>query len=132
MTKMNGGHVPAPESEPDLGSAAHVGVEIVPVPGPLGIAGAGLSMASGEGDNEVRLTASLSGAQAREIAARLLTLADAASAGAERTVMVVTKTSAWLPGQHLIIRSTPDGFHYQFALGSKLAVPEKPKLIIAR
>lgn len=107
-----------------------VGYEVQPWPSLDKIQGASLGLVTGEGEREVKLAAALGPAQCRELAARLLLIADAADPNS-RTIMIVTLASAWLPNQVLQVRDSPTGqFHSEFLMKSQLAVPEKPKLII--
>lgn len=102
-----------------------VGIEILPYPD-----GAAISLVSGEGKDEDRMSARLGPKQLREIASRMLILADAAETNM-RTILLVTPLKAWIPGQCLQIRLQADNsFHYQFTMQSPIAVPEMPKLII--
>ena len=67
---------------------------------------------------EMSLMAAMSPSQCREIARRLLIIADAATDGAERTIMCVSATSMWkLPGQVLLTRYTVDDkVQFEFAV----------------
>jgi hypothetical protein len=120
-TELNG-HSAVDEAAGDLeaslpgGDPAMVEIEVTPV-GETADAcdGAVVRLVSGEGTaSEVSLAAGLSGPQCREVARQLLIVADGASRGTERTLLVVTAPGMWrLPGQALVVRCTPDP-HFEF------------------
>jgi hypothetical protein len=79
---------------------------------------------------EVALASGLSPDQCREIARRLLIVADAASKGADRTLLCVTKTEMWAhPGQALIVHCDPD-VRFNFVVQpQQIARPDKPRSV---
>lgn len=109
-------------------------VDVRPIAVPAGprmaprVAGAALTLTE-QGKDKNKLTAQLDANGLRSLAAHLLTIADLCSDGRTATVLVVTNKNAWIPGQVMQTRLSPKGFHNEFLLASKLAVPEKPKLI---
>ena len=114
-----------------------VGIEVIPI-GPDGDTCQGaairLTKDAAEGEAELALTCAMSPPQCREIARRLLVIADAASSGAQRTILCVTATTMWkLPGQMMMVRFSPDP-HYEFlvnpAAPKKLVKSPTPKLIV--
>lgn len=107
----------------------HVGFDLQPYPSMENVQGGALTLTSGEGSEQNTIGASLGPNQLRELAARMLILADAVDQ--RRTILMVTLRSAWLPHQVLQVRDTPTGaFHYEFLIKSQLAVPAKEKIII--
>lgn len=114
-----------------------VGIEILPIGTSIDWCEGGIvRLVKGSGDQEISLAAGMSGPQLREIARQLLTIADASSKGAEKTVMCVSSPPMWkLPGQVLLVRCEPSGRpHFEFMVkpqapgaGKKLVMP--PKLV---
>ena len=106
---MNGQVIPPPE---DL-----VSIEIIPAGVDEKCAGAIVRLIQNEGrPEEIVLASGLSPDQCREIARRLLIVADAASQGTQRTLLCVTETSMWAPpGQALIVHCDPD-VRFNFAI----------------
>ncbi len=95
-----------------------VSIEVTPIGSAADHCDGGiLKLTKDEGDpSEMVLAAGMSGPQCREVARQLLIIADAASGGAEVTMMCVTHSSMWkMPGQALIARRTPDP-HFEFAV----------------
>lgn len=108
----------------------HVGFELQPYPSMENVQGGALILSAGEGEAQMKLGASLGPDQLRELAARMLILADTADQRT-RTILMITLKSAWLPHQVLQVRDTPTGaFHYEFLIKSQIAVPAKEKIIL--
>ena len=96
-----------------------VNIEIIPVGKTEDdCIGGAVKLTRDEDGVEVSLMAAMSPPQCREIARRLLIIADAATGGAERTIMCVSATSMWkLPGQVLLTRYTADDeVRFEFAV----------------
>lgn len=130
MTKSNAKGSQTPANDQPM-PEVFVGFSIDPHPDVIKPEAGVITLVAPDGaGGENKLAAGLGPAQLREAAARMLTIADLIEQGAKKTVMVVTNASAWPPGQVLQIRDTPKGFHYEFLIKSKLAVPETPHLII--
>ena len=132
--EMNGAQPPDAGAAPEH-AVEMVGIEVIPI-GPDGdtCQGAAIRLTKDEGEAELALTCAMSPPQCREIARRLLVIADAASSGAQRTILCVTATAMWkLPGQMLMVRFSPDP-HYEFlvnpAAPKKLVKSPTPKLIV--
>lgn len=107
-----------------------VSIEVQPLSLNGKVTSASIGLAEGDGKDDLKIAAVMGPEQLREIAARMLSIADAIDPNM-RTILVVTKASSWLPHQVLQIRDTPtQEFHYDFLVKSELAVPEKQKLII--
>ena len=125
------GHVNGSDQEIELpGDPGFVGIEILPYPSMENVQGASIALVQGDGKDQNKLGASLGPHQLRELAARMLLIADAADLN-RRTILMVTKRSSWIPNQVLQVRDGPAGaFHYEFLIKSLLAVPEKEKLIL--
>lgn len=114
-----------------------VGIEVVPIGREVDRCEGGIvRLVKNEGQvTELSLAAGLGAAQCREVARQLLTIADAASGGTERTIMCVSSVSMWkLQGQALIVRcNTQDGrVQFEFAVNPARERVVKPqrKLII--
>jgi hypothetical protein len=83
-------------------------------------------------EDETRLTAAFSVQQTRDLCGQLLRMCDALSKGTERTIMVVTGTAYWVPGQILMSRWLGDqtGYHHSWHVQSRFAQAQKPRLIL--
>lgn len=98
-----------------------VGIEILPIGSSVDkCEGAVVRLIQDDGDSKSKdgpsLSAALSGPQCREIARRLMVIADAAARD-EMTIMCISKNNMWdLPGQVLLVRKTPDGIRFEFAV----------------
>ena len=132
--EMNGAQPPDAGAAPEH-AVEMVGIEVIPI-GPDGdtCQGAAIRLTKDEGEAELALTCAMSPPQCREIARRLLAIADAASSGTQRTILCVTATAMWkLPGQMMMVRFSPDP-HYEFlvnpAAPKKLVKSPTPKLIV--
>ena len=122
------------EKSAEVGAPDMVGVEIIPIGSSSDACdGAVVRLVRDEGsEKEISLAAGLGPEQCRELARRLLTIADASSRGSERTLMCVTAQAMWkLPGQALVVRCTPD-VHFEFIAkpsqnggGARLIKPPK-------
>lgn len=116
------GHAPAAN---DIGPMpAMVGVEIAPCD-----AGIALRLSDGEGN---MLTGAFSPHQARDVAARLLAMADAGSEPRTVSVLVITNAEAWINGQEMRTRRNGNQLQHSFLLpwGKQAVAQARPKLII--
>jgi hypothetical protein len=124
---MNGQVIPPPE---DL-----VAIEVIPIGAEeKKCEGAVVRLIRHEGQpEEMSLASGLSPDQCREIARRLLIIADAAYQGTQRTLLCVTETAMWShPGQALIVHCDPD-VRYNFAIEpQKTGQPERPRNVKLR
>lgn len=135
IERVSRGESPA-ESPAVENNTEMVSIEVVPVGTSSEVcSGAVVRLVRGEGGaGEVSLAAGLVPAQCRELSRQLLTIADAASRGTERTMMCVTSRAMWdLPGQVLVVRCTPE-VHYEFVAkprnnNAQLIRPPRKKLI---
>lgn len=101
-------------------------IEVIPVGSSADLCeGAVISLSLGEGESEVRVSSGLGPEQCREVARRLLTIADAASRGSTRTTLCVSAEHMWrLPGQTLLVRYDADGrLQCEFAVRAPQAGP---------
>jgi len=116
-------------------TAETVSIEVIPIGATVEKCdGAVLRLSVMRGGEEIDLKAGVSGPQCRRVAFELLRVADAASGGADRTLLVTTEAAMWrIPGQALIVRLTPAGFQMDFAAkpGENLGLilPDK-KLVV--
>jgi hypothetical protein len=116
--------------------AEMVGIEVIPIGQDTDqCTGCIVKLTKNEGhDDEIVLAAGMSAAQCREIAIRLMTIADAVSGGSERTMVCVTSKEMWKQaGQVLLVRCVPPDMrpHFEFAVKpeGRLNLPKR-KLII--
>lgn len=80
---------------------------------------------------ESALMAGLGPQQCRELAAKLLSVADMASNHQEMTFMAVTAKSMWaMPGQALIVRLVDGVPQFEFAVDPRKLVTPRRKLIL--